>query len=134
MPRRHPVSFLALSFALLTPALAAAAEVQVASPDGAIRFNVSIGAARPTITVTFRDKTVIEPSPLAMAVDGTDITAGATAGTAERYQIDETYSTRGVHSRAVSHCNGAKIPLTGNGTSYMLDVRVFNDAAAFRLV
>jgi len=134
MPRRHPVSLFALTIALLTPGIVAAADVQVASPDEAVRFAVTTGETRPTFSLTFRGKSVIEPSPLAMTVDGTDITATATAGTAERYQIDETYPTRGVHSRAGNRCNGAKIPLTGNGTSYVLDVRVFNDAAAFRLV
>jgi alpha-glucosidase len=136
MPRRRLMSFFALSFGVLTPAFAAAADVQVASPDGSVRFTARIGGARPTFTVTFRDKSVLEPSPLAMAVDGTDITATATAGTAERYQIDETYPTRGVHSRAVNRCNGARIPLThaASGMSYSLDVRVFNDAAAFRFV
>jgi alpha-glucosidase len=134
MPRRHSVSLFALGFALVSPTLAAAADIQVASPDGAVRFTVSVGAARTSFTVTLRDRLVIEPSPLALTVDGNDITAAATAGTAERYQIDETYPTRGVHSRAVNRCNGARIPLTGGGTGYTLDVRVFNDAAAFQLV
>src|SRR5262245_35028407 len=136
MPRRRSVSLFALSFAVLAPSTAVAADVQVTSPDGAVRFTANTGDARTTFTVTFRGNSVVEPSPLVMTVDGTDITAGATAGPAERYQIDETYATRGVHSRAVNRCNGARIPLThvASGKPFTLDVRVFNDAAAFQLV
>jgi alpha-glucosidase len=115
--------------------LAAAADVPVVSPDGSVRFTASFGGARPTFTVTFRDKTVVEPSPLAMTVDGADITAAATAGTAERYQIDEKYPWRGVHAEAVNHCAGVKIPLRpANGPAYTLEVRAFNDGIAFRCV
>src|SRR6185295_15377650 len=61
--------------------------------------------------------------------------AGATLGRAELYKIDEKYPWRGVHSEAVNRCNGAKIPVKhAAGTSYTLDVRVFDDAAAFRFV
>src|SRR5262245_47601965 len=135
MLRRHSVSLLALGFGLLAPASAAAADLQVASPDGAVRFSSSFGAERPTFAVTFRGKPVIEPSPLAMTVDGADITSGATIGTAERYQIDERYPWRGVHAEAVNRCAGVKVPLQPkNGPACTVEVRAFNDGVAFRLV
>src|SRR5205807_2570264 len=37
-----------------------------------------------------------------------------------------------VHATATNHCNGAKIPLQHANVTDTLDVRVFNDGAAFR--
>jgi alpha-glucosidase len=57
-------------------------------------------------------------------------------GRPERYEINEKYPWRGVHSEAVSHCYGAKIPLThkADKSRLILEVRAFNDGVAFRHV
>jgi hypothetical protein len=69
-------------------------------------------------------------------VDGVDLTQGLNAGTVEPYQIHESYAWYGVHSRATNYCNGAKFSFTHekSGTAYTLDVRIFNDTAAFRFI
>jgi alpha-glucosidase len=117
-------------------AAAAAAETQVVSPDGAIRCTIAYEEPRLSYTVAFQGKPVIESSPLVMTLDGTEITAGVKAVTVQEYDVDETYPTRGVHSRAVNRSRGARIALAhaGSGTSFLLDVRASNDGAAFRFV
>ncbi len=79
--------------------------------------------------MTFKGKAVIEKSPLGVTVDNIDLGRGVKIGKADRYEINETYAWRGVHSTAVNHCNGAKLSLTHaqNKMAYVLDVRVFNE-------
>jgi alpha-glucosidase len=115
---------------------AAADEVRVAGPDGLVQFKLSLRDARLHYEVAFRDKPVIEPSPLAVTVDGVDITEHAALGDAKRYRVDETYPWRGVHATAANRCAGATVHLShpASRTSYTLDVRAFNDAVAFRTV
>jgi alpha-glucosidase len=94
----------------------------------------------PTIRVTFRGAPVLERSELQMTLDGGDITWGLLPGNVEEYEVDETYSTRGVHSRAVNRAHGARLHLQYDlkraraGQPPMLEVRVANDGVAFRFI
>jgi alpha-glucosidase len=124
-----------LSVALFCLSLPAAADVTVASPDGKVRFVLSSNAqGHLQYTVTFNSKNIIDPSPLGIVVDGADLAAGAQIGKADTYTVDETYPWYGPHSTAVNKCNGARVALTypKTGTSYMLDIRAYNDGVAFR--
>jgi alpha-glucosidase len=111
-------------------------EVQVVSPDGNVKWTVGPNAERLTFTVTLGGKTVIEPSTLVMKVDDYDLSSGVVFDRAERYEINETYPWHGAHSTAVNRCNGARILLRHDLSfiDYVLEVRVFNDGAAFRHV
>ena len=51
-------------------------EVQVASPDGTLKFTILPNAERLTFTVAFVNATVIEPSPIVMKLDGYDLSSG----------------------------------------------------------
>ena len=109
----------------------------VASPDG--KVNVEI---RPLehkalrYRVTFRNKGVIEDSPIGIVIDGVDLCQEVELVKVERYRLNERYATRGVHSEAVNHCNGAKIAFkhTKSGVISTLDIRAFNDGVAFRFI
>ena len=111
-------------------------EVQVASPDGKLKFTMLPNAERLTFTVVFGNATVIEPSPIVMKLDGYDLSSGVVFNNAERYEVNETYPWYGAHSTAVNQCNGVKISLVHDlsFTNYTLEVRVFNDGVAFRHV
>ncbi len=110
--------------------------VQVAGPDGKIKFTILPNAERLTFTVTMGNTIVIEPSPIVMKLDGYDLSSGVVFNNLERYSIDESYPGYGAHSTAVNQCNGAKISLTHDlsFTAYTLEVRVFNDGVAYRHV
>ena len=114
----------------------AAAETVIPSPDGNVQFKLLLRESRLEFAVTFRDKAVIETSPIVFTVDGVDLAEGVKAGQVDRYQVSETYPWRGVHSQAGNRCQGAKISLKHlkSGTGYTLEVRAFNDGAAFRFV
>jgi len=111
-------------------------EVQVASPDGKIKFTVLPNAERLTFTVTMGDTLVIEPSPVVMKLDGYDLSSGVVFNSLERYSMDESYPWYGAHSTAVNQCTGVRLSLTHDlsFTSYTLEVRVFNDGVAYRHV
>jgi hypothetical protein len=111
-------------------------EVQVASPDGKVKFTLGSNPERLTWSVTLEDTTVIDPSPLDMRMDGYDLSSGVIFNGRESYSIDETYLWHGVHSTAVNRCNGAEITLTHDLSQvvYILEVRAFNDGVAYRHV
>ena len=114
----------------------AAAETVISSPDGNVQFKLLLRESRLKFAVSFSDKAVIETSPIVFTVDGADLAEGVETGQVDRYQVSETYPWRGVHSQAGNHCQGAKISLkhAKSGTGYTLEVRAFNDGAAFRFV
>lgn len=109
-------------------------EAKVPSPDGNVQFKVLLQDSALKYEMTFRDKPVIETSPMGIAVDGINLTEGVEAGKVDRYQVKETYRWRGVHAQAVNHCNGATILLrhAKSNTSFALEARSFNDGVAFR--
>ncbi len=111
-------------------------QVQVAGPDGNVKLTVLPNAERLTFTVTLGSTTVLDPSTIVMNLDGYDLSSGVVLGDVERYEINETYPWHGAHSTAVNQCNGARISLKNDLSfiDYVLEIRVFNDGAAFRHV
>src|SRR5437660_7429174 len=84
-------------------------EVQVASPDGKIKFTILPNAERLTFTVTMGNTVVIEPSPIVMKVDEYDLSSGVVFNNLERYSIDESYLLNRADATADNRCNGAKL-------------------------
>src|SRR5262245_45400723 len=141
---RYPSRRKFLSTALAAPILAIelsssfqSKNISVLSPDGRIRFELLPSEqSRLSYRITFRNKGVIDASPLGILIDGVDLCQGVEIGKAERYHLNERYALRGVHSDAVNRCNGARLALkhTKSNLSFTLDVRAFNDGVAFRFV
>ncbi len=50
------------------------------------------------MTVTMNGRTIIDPSPIVMSVDGSEITNGIKTGKVKRYSVDETFPLAGLHS------------------------------------
>jgi alpha-glucosidase len=110
----------------------AGGEVSVSSPNGAVQFRLAV-ADRLTFALTLGGKPAVEPSPLAITIDGASLTAGAAVTAVERYRVDETYPTRGNHATAINRCNGATVRLRRpGGTDWTLDVRAYDCGVAFR--
>ena len=110
--------------------------VLVAGPDGRIVFALLPNAERLSFTVTMDGRTVIDPSPVQMEVDGLDLGAGLVFGKVESYSIDESYPWHGAHATAVNRCRGARVALTSDlgMISFTFEVRVFDDGVAYRHV
>ncbi|ACU04909.1 glycoside hydrolase family 97 protein [Pedobacter heparinus] len=127
---------LLLSLLLLVAAKAFSqtAGTSVQSPDQKITFALSVQNNKLNYSISSNKDKVISSSALSMSVDGTVITDDVTLGKGETYRQDETYPWYGAHSTVRNHYNGAKIALTKGSLNYILDVRVFNDGAAFRFI
>lgn len=131
-----------LSTALAAPFAAGAADFQgsgydVASPDRRVVLRLmKDDAGRLSYSITFGNRAVIETSAFGMSMDGEELCASVEAGAIERYRINERYAWRGNHSEAFNRCNGARLRLrrAQTGADFTLEVRVFNDGAAFRFI
>jgi alpha-glucosidase len=135
-----------LGTALVAPVLTAellhaavvpgARQIRVSSPNGRVTLQLFERDSRLFVDATFGNTPVIEASPLGIAVDGADLCREVDTGAIETYRIDERYAWRGVHAEAVNRCEGARISLMHrpSRTSYTLDVRAFDDGAAFRFI
>jgi alpha-glucosidase len=110
--------------------------VDVQSPDGRIRFELIPGEAHVEYAIRMADRPVLVASPLGIVVDGVDLGQGAELGRVETSEADESYSTRGVHSRAVNRHRGARVSArhAKTGADFTIEVRVFNDGVAFRYI
>jgi alpha-glucosidase len=114
----------------------AAGEARVVSPDGKVQLEVSLRDGRLCYAISFNKQPVIEASSLSLSVDGATLTDNVELGEVRNYQVNETYPWRGVHSRAVNHCNGATVALkhTPSKTAFTFEMRAFNDGVAFRTI
>ena len=109
--------------------------VKVSSPNGKVEFQlIARNPGQLSYRVTLRRNPVIERAQLGMMIDGVDLSKNVEFGRVETYRINETYQSRGVHSRALNHCSGAKISVKHLATAmkYTIEVRAFDDAIAFR--
>ena len=107
----------------------------VASPKGDLAFHLLNGAEGSLqYELVSGSATIIEPSRIGIVVDGIDLGQGALVETVETYDINERYTSRGVHSVAIDRCRGAKFSLLHkpSDTRFVLEVRAFDDGVAFR--
>jgi alpha-glucosidase len=120
--------------ALASTTDAATRETIITSPNGRVRFHLAHDDSQLTFRATLDNREAIESSKLWISLDTIGLTTEAHITGIERYRIRETYLTRGVHSKAVNNCNGARISIRHLDQNYQVDVRAFNDGVAFRFV
>jgi alpha-glucosidase len=109
-------------------------DLTVNSPDGALSLKLLHDESHLNYEITSHFATVIEPSQFVFTIDGDNIAESSAITRINRYSANTTYPTRGVHSLAINHFNGARFTLHHQNRDYVLDVRAFNDAIAFRFV
>src|SRR5262249_40663079 len=86
-------------------------DLQIASPNGQVKFTLAQNPERLNLSVTLGAATVLESSPLVMNLDGYDLSSGVALTNLERFELNETYPWFGVHSIATNHCHGARLSL-----------------------
>jgi alpha-glucosidase len=106
----------------------------ITSPDRQIQFKLYSQQNQLQYSVTYKNVAVVESSPMVLLINDKKITGSIKTQGISRYTINEQYPSLGVHATALNHCNGAKIPWQHQKTADTLDVRVFNDGAAFRII
>jgi alpha-glucosidase len=108
--------------------------VVLRSPGKHLELRLGVVESRLVYSVELDGRPCIEPSPLGIRVDGVDLGTGATLGRAERHSIDERFPWRGVHSVARGRANGARVSVAHGSMPWTIELRAFDDAAAFRIL
>ena len=133
--KRFFLAFTLVCFALfgLDRPLEAAEPVVVASPDGAIKAELTSADGVLRYRVTVDGSQVLAPSTLGILADGNELGHDAVLGAPTTRSIDERYSFFGGHSTAVNQAREAAVPVTAGGESYFVDLHVANDGVGVRL-
>ena len=119
---------------LLSSRVNAQGEIPVISPAGNLRCTLSNENNHLYLAVQFNGNEVIEKSPLHMSINNVDITTGVVSGESLKTSSNDSYPWYGLHSVAVNHYNGENISFRrkADKTGFNLEIRVFDDAVAFR--
>ena len=115
--------------------LARAAEIELASPDGAVRFQLSTDAdGHLQYAVSVGNQPRLAPARAGVLVEGKNLGAGAEIGAAKTRRVSEVFAWRGNKTLATNDCLASEIALRtpSAGVEWSLDVRVFNDGVGFR--
>jgi len=105
----------------------------VKSPDGLLSFELVPGKEL-TFMIRSGRLPVVGQSPLRFSLDGVSLTEGAVIRDNRKYEVREKYPWLGVHATAINECNGLELHLAHGEVAYTMDIRVFNDGAAFRII
>src|SRR6476620_7080070 len=101
-------------------------EPRVASPDGQIVFSLEAKPSRLTYHIARKNIPTIEASNIGIIIDGADLGTGAELKKIEKYNANENYASRGVHSTAINNYRAARINAVhpASKTDFTIDVRV----------
>lgn len=130
-------SLLIILVLLTSQKLFAQQRVNIASPDKKIEFKLSIEQQELVYRVNYKGRLLIARSPLHISFqEGGDFNPQPRLGKAVKKRLTETYTLiTGKASKVFSDCNSAVVPIMAQGEGIRqinLEVRVFNDGAAFR--
>src|SRR5260370_25346534 len=117
-----------LCLCLAVPAFSAS-DVTVGSPNGNVQIKIFVTEKTGlSYEVTFKKQPVIQASPLGIVVDKLNLGQGVAIKHTERYNIKESYPSRGVHSVANNHSTAAKISVNHPNSKppSTLDVPAYN--------
>jgi len=111
-----------------------ARQIKVVSPDRRLEFQLMSEQSHLQYWITFKQNPIVEMSRMVMKVDEVDLGQNVEIGRVELYRTNERYASRGVHSEAIDHCNGARVSLRhpASNTNYTLEIRAYNDGVGFR--
>ena len=111
-----------------------AQEASVSGPDQQLRVNVSVENGAPLYSVTYKGKTILEPSPLGFVANIGDFSQGMTYVEQKKRTIEETYTLDRIKKSTVNyHANELTVTFQ-NADKQPMDVtfRVSNNDLAFR--
>jgi alpha-glucosidase len=112
-----------------------AADLDVVSPDGAVALRLAKDTEGHLVySVTLDGRPRLEPARAGIIVDGQDLGAGVELGAPKARSLAEAFAWRGNKTLATNRCEVAEVPVRpkSGGPEWTLEVRVFNDGAAFR--
>ena len=110
------------------------ADMTLKSPDGKIVFLLTAGDQM-KYSVVWNGKPIVKDATLGISIDGDDLGVKAQVDRFPQLQLlDDKFPVRGVHPVGATRCQSAVIGITrgAHAKTWNLEVRVFNDAVAYR--
>ncbi|MFC4873171.1 glycoside hydrolase family 97 protein [Negadavirga shengliensis] len=105
------------------------------SPDKNIVLELGEGTGPLSFSVFYKDRTVLKDSPIIMTSDGKPVTDQVEIVDIVKRSYKESYARLGSHSEANNHYNEVLINLRNDEhAEFNLELRLFDNAAAFRLI
>ena len=112
--------------------------VRIQSPDGNLSMTMSAEKGAVTYRIDYKKENLVKPSGIGLILDRGTVGSNSRFGKASRTNGTESYDLPvGKTSHVESRWNGALIPFTDKGVDGLecsVEMRIFNDAAAYRLV
>ncbi|WP_153796761.1 glycoside hydrolase family 97 protein [Foetidibacter luteolus] len=108
---------------------------KIASPDGAIVFELTMKDKAPLYRVLFKGKVLVDFSPLGLSFKNGEMTGPLNAGKPVYDKVEEDYELiTGKAGKIHSSSNRMQLPLSAGSGGWAMNiaVRVFNDGLAFR--
>lgn len=111
-----------------------AAGLRLTGPDKATEVTLTPSAeGHLTYTVLHAGKVRFAQANAGIIVDGVDLGEKVTLGEVRKKTFNETFPWRGGKTLGTNWCESAEVSVrSGTGTQWTLEVRVFNNGAAFR--
>lgn len=109
-------------------------DLDLAGPDGKVRIRLSVDAdGHLCHAAAYEGQVRLEPAPAGVILDGVDLGAGVHLGAPAVCEVSETFPRRGPKRIGVNRCRKYEVPVrSAGGVEWTLEVRVFDDGAAFR--
>lgn len=134
-----PARFYFIMLLWLCPFFVSAKQITISSPDKQIKFSIGTDASGLFYSVNYRGEQIVAKSPLKISfVQGGAFGAGLKTGAVKTDHLQEDYQLIiGKASKIHSDCNRLLLPVQETGGLHRkltIEVRIFNDGAAFRYV
>lgn len=111
-----------------------ASAFELASPDGTVQIRFTTNTSGDLVyAVSSEGKPRLEPARAGLVVNGRDLGASVELGAPAMRRISETFAWRGNKPLATNDCMASEVAIRPkDGPAWTLEVRAFNDGAAFR--
>ncbi|HEY1115990.1 MAG TPA: glycoside hydrolase family 97 catalytic domain-containing protein [Chitinophagaceae bacterium] len=127
--------FSMLSGLLFSSAMLFAADTtDVISPKGATRFSLFQKNDQLHFSVSYKGQKIVTASPLVALIGKQNLTRGVRLRGKEDYTTNREYPMAGAHALAWDRSNGARITLRHGNDTWQLDVRVYDNGTAYRMI
>lgn len=108
----------------------------VTSPDGSVSLSLKLKEKSLYYEVEKNGVNVLDEAPIRFTIDGSELCNSVDILSSDSYKTDNTYPIRGSHSLAVDKSNGRTFKLQNTilKINFTIEVRVYNDGVAFRII